>query len=159
MMRDMLGPDAVEWHGVLYTFLLRSADTGGATAIVDSVSRPASGPPRHIHGDCDETFVVLSGDVVFEVDGETRACGPGQAAFVPRGAEHSFHVLGPAPARMLTIFTPGGFEAFFEAMGEGGYAFPADMGRIEEIGHDFHLTFTGPPLEPSVACTLTGDLT
>ena len=72
-MKDtLLGPDSLEWMGVRYRNILSNEATDGAMSITDSVSPPNSGPPRHIHHDADETFVMLSGDSEFWMDGETQ---------------------------------------------------------------------------------------
>ncbi|MDQ2090981.1 cupin domain-containing protein [Marimonas arenosa] len=144
---NILGPDALEWMGSVYRILLEAGETGGAVAIFESVTGPGEGPPLHIHGDADETFVVLSGDVEFWVEGARTIRGPGQVAFVPRGREHGFRVCGEAPARMLTMLTPGGFERFFCEMVAGGYRLPEDMGRVRAVAEQYQLEFTGPPLD------------
>ena len=43
------GAGTVDWRGTSYRTILSAADSGGAIAIVESVSPPLSGPPRHIH--------------------------------------------------------------------------------------------------------------
>ena len=48
-MKDLHLDGAIEWNGVAYKTILATEDTGGAMSIVDSVSPPMSGPPRHIH--------------------------------------------------------------------------------------------------------------
>ena len=65
MKTNILGADAIEWLGVHYKTILKTTDAGGAMSVVDSVSPPESGPPRHIHHDADETFVVLTGDACY----------------------------------------------------------------------------------------------
>lgn len=157
MQIDLLGPDAVEWRGVVYKTILSSAESGGRLSIIDNVSRPDTGPPRHVHADCDESFVVLSGEVLFDLAGEMRLCGPGETAFVPRGTEHSFRVIGDRPARMLTLFSPAGFEAFFAEMAEGEYRIPEDMPEITRIGVEHHVTFTGPPLDAAQTTRSEGE--
>jgi quercetin dioxygenase-like cupin family protein len=146
MKNNILGPDAIEWLGVHYKTLLTSDETNGAMSIVDSVSPPQSGPPRHVHQDADETFVMLTGECEFWVDGATSYRGAGETVFVPRGTEHTFRVIGSQPSRHLVILTPGGFENFFLEMARGQYAIPEDMERITEVATRHHLTFTGPPL-------------
>lgn len=148
-MKDtLLGPGAIEWLGVHYRTILTSAETAGAMSVTDSVSPPGSGPPRHVHGDADETFVMLSGDSEFWLEGERFSRGPGQAVFVPRGREHTFRVVSDVPARHLVILTPGGFEGFFAEMAAEQCRIPEDMPAIERIAARYHLTFTGPPLAP-----------
>ncbi|SEN48309.1 Cupin domain-containing protein [Palleronia salina] len=146
-MKDLtLGPDAVEWLGTQYLPILTTAETDGAMSITDSVSPPASGPPRHIHHDADEAFVVLTGDVEFWLEGESFLRGPGQTAFIPRGREHTFRIVGEKPSRHLIILTPGGFEGFFADMARGAFRIPEDMAQIEESAKRHQLSFTGPPL-------------
>lgn len=146
-MKDLtLGPDSIEWAGTLYRTILSTEATGGAMSIVDSVSPPAYGPPRHIHHDADETFIILSGEVELWLDGDTMIKGPGETAFIPRGKEHTFRVIGTQPSRHLVILTPGGFEGFFADMAAGQFRIPEDMGQINESAARHHLEFTGPPL-------------
>lgn len=148
MKDNILGPDAIEWLGVQYRTILTTAEAGGGMSITDSVSPPASGPPRHIHHDADETFVVLSGDVEFWLEGERFTRGPGETAFVPRGKAHTFRVVSNTASRHLVILTPGGFEGFFAEMAAKQFQIPEDMAAIEETAARYHLTFTGPPLGP-----------
>jgi len=114
---------------------------------VDSWSPAGSGPPRHIHANEDETFVMLSGTCKVWIAGKETNVGPGESAFVPRGTDHTFKVIGDEPSRHLVILTPGGFEGFFADMAEGQFLIPDDMPAVEESAKRHHLTFTGPPLE------------
>lgn len=146
-MKDtLLGPGAIEWLGVHYRTILTSAETRGAISVTESVSPPGSGPPRHVHLDADETFVMLSGDCAFWLEGDRFTRGPGQTVFVPRGQQHTFRVVSDLPARHLVILTPGGFEMFFAEMAAGGLCIPEDMPAIESTAARYHLKFTGPPL-------------
>lgn len=145
-MENDLGAGAVEWLGVQYKTILATEDSGGGISIVDSVSPAASGPPRHIHHDADEIFVVLSGRVEFWLEGETFVRERGETAFVPRGKEHAFHVLGEEASRHLVILTPGGFEGFFTEMAERQCKIPDDLPAIAEAGQRFSMELTGPPL-------------
>ena len=150
MKDSILGPDAIEWLGVHYRTILATAETGGAMSITDSVSPPNSGPPRHVHQDADETFIILTGDAEFWLEGERFTRGLGQTAFVPRGKEHAFRIVSDVPARHLVILTPGGFEGFFAEMAAGQFRIPEDMAEITRIATNYHLTFTGPPLSADV---------
>lgn len=69
-------------------------------------------PPRHIHTREDEVFLILEGEVWFDLDGEQRLTGPGAAVYMPRGVPHTFRVKSPV-ARMLGVMTPGAFEQLF----------------------------------------------
>ena len=135
-----------EWMGTTYNLLLTRAETCGAFGLVDSVTKPGYGPPRHVHQNEDEAFFVLSGDVEFWTKDGTVVKGPGEAAFMPRGVEHTFRVAGDRPARMLTMLTPGGLEAYFLEMGSNHYRIPEDMGAVAGSAANYGVTFTGPPL-------------
>ncbi|MBY6114585.1 cupin domain-containing protein [Mameliella alba] len=147
-MKDLMTDDAaIHWHGVYYKTILSSEDSGGTMSIVDSLSPVDSGPPRHIHHNEDETFVILTGACRLWLEGVETVLHAGQSAFVPRGSEHTFKVIGEAPSRHLVILTPGGFERFFAEMAAGQFAVTEDMPAIVEAGRRHHLTFTGPPLD------------
>lgn len=139
--------DAVEWLGVRYKTILSPGQTGGAISIVDSWSPAGSGPPRHVHENEDETFVMISGHCRVWIEGDETIVGPGASIFVPRGRNHTFKVTGDEPSRHLVILTPGGFEGFFAEMAAGRYRIPEDMPAIEESARRHNLRFTGPPLD------------
>ncbi|KFB08113.1 cupin domain-containing protein [Nitratireductor basaltis] len=136
----------ISWNGVTYKTLLDGLGSGGAMSIVDSISPPGFGPPRHIHDAEDEAFVLLTGRCRFWMEGETFERGAGAAVFVPRGKEHTFQVVGDEPCRHLLILTPSGFENFFADMAAGAFRIPEDMGDVEEAAARHNLRFTGPPL-------------
>jgi mannose-6-phosphate isomerase-like protein (cupin superfamily) len=146
MLKSILGRDTIEWLGAHYKTILSSEATRGAMSIIDSVSPEGSGPPRHIHHKEDETFVILTGECEFWIEGETFFRGPGETAFVPRGKEHTFRVVGNLPCRHLVILTPGGFEGFFADMARGAFRIPEDMEQVNESAARHNLSFTGPPL-------------
>jgi quercetin dioxygenase-like cupin family protein len=147
-MKDMDTQNAeLEWLGVTYKTILAPKDSGGAMSIVDSTSPIGSGPPRHIHHAEDETFVILTGAVRVWLEGEELILNAGESAFIPRGKEHTFKVIGDEPCRHLVILTPGGFEGFFADMAAGQFAIPDDMPSIVEAGERHNMTFTGPPLD------------
>lgn len=147
-MKDLTRNDgAIEWLGVLYKTLLSPDETGGAMSIVDSLSPVGSGPPRHIHHNEDESFVILTGQCKFWLEGDERIASAGESVFVPRGASHTFKVIGDTPCRHLVILTPGGFEGFFAEMAEGQFAIPEDMAAVETSAQRYNMSFTGPPLD------------
>jgi hypothetical protein len=70
----------------------------------------------------------------------------GQAAFVPRGTEHTFSVVGEDGGKLLIIVAPAGFEGFFSAVAAEDLRIPDDMDRINEIATRFKQRLTGPPM-------------
>lgn len=138
--------DTLEWNNAKFQIKLKAQESGGNIGIFESTDPPGFGPPRHIHHDADETFLVQSGDVEFWMEGETVLRTTGEVIFIPRGKQHTYRVAGERPARMITIMTPGGFEAFFPEVAKRNLKIPQDMADVVSVGEKFNLTFTGPPL-------------
>ena len=93
--------------------LLRSEQSNGELAIVESLMPAGSpGPPLH-HHDFDEAFYVLDGELTFQLGEELSTAGPGTLTFAPRGSHHTLANLSSAAARYLLVCTPAGFERVF----------------------------------------------
>ena len=101
------------WYGnSLWEFLVPEEVTGGQLAVFQATVPAGFSPPRHIHTREDEVFLILEGEVWFDLDSERRLAGPGAAVYMPRGVPHTFRVKSPL-ARMLGVMTPGAFEQLF----------------------------------------------
>ncbi len=105
--------------GDLYEFKATSGDTGGAYALVEVTATPGlPGPPPHIYHNEDEAFYVLEGEVELNVEGNLSTVGPGSFVNIPKGTLHTYRNAGTTHARFVVLLTPGGFEGFFEEVGE-----------------------------------------
>ena len=51
---------------------------------------PGQSHPTHFHKQKEETFQVLSGDLILNLEGKEKECKPGDIVLVQRGARHSF---------------------------------------------------------------------
>ena len=60
--------------------------------------------------DQDEVYVVMQGQGTFQVAGERHDFGPGDALFVPAGAEHRFESFTPDFAAWVVFYGPKGGE-------------------------------------------------
>jgi quercetin dioxygenase-like cupin family protein len=121
-MRVDPGGDRSFWVlGMLIRFKARSEETGGEYSLFEATVPPGLGAPPHIHHREAEAFYVLEGEFEF-VKGEGVMRGTaGDFIHVPRVAAHGFTNVGPEPARILAILTPGGLhEQLFAALGEAG---------------------------------------
>ena len=76
-------------------------------------------------------------------DGEWIVGGPGTYVFGPRGIPHGFMVIGDAPARMLLLCSPGGFEQFIVDLSEPAPA-PPDMARLSAVAATYQIALHGP---------------
>jgi quercetin dioxygenase-like cupin family protein len=110
--------------GDTVTLMATAQSTGGSLTLLEVEASPGGGPPPHVHEHEDEAFYVLEGRFEILLGDELIQAGPGDFAFVPRGAVHRFSNIGDEPARILIAFTPGGMDGFFRAAGvpavEGG---------------------------------------
>jgi quercetin dioxygenase-like cupin family protein len=105
------------WHGdVLWNLKVPAAATGGSFSLAEQLLPKGSAPPVHRHTLEDEAWIVLEGEVTFFLDDEQHTAGPGTYVFGPRGRAHTFRVESET-ARVATLISPGGGEAFFHATG------------------------------------------
>ena len=132
--------------GGVIVFKVRGAQTGGTVTAFENLVEPGEGPPLHTHANEDESLYVLEGEVRFKLGDEIRAAPAGSFVFVPRGAPHTWQVVGDGPARMLIHFTPSGMERFFEGFAELETPGPAAFGTV---GADVGMDVVGPPLAQS----------
>ena len=115
------------WLGSLALIKATSQETAGQFCLIE-VRENAGVTPLHVHHNEDETFIVLEGEVEFEVGGRSIPARPGTILFGPRDVPHRYTVqIGPA--RMLFLLTPGGFEDLVRATSE-----PAPERRIPGEG-------------------------
>jgi quercetin dioxygenase-like cupin family protein len=139
--------DTVTWGTSTYKVHVTAEMTGGRLGIFESFNEPDAGPPRHIQSE-DEAIYVVAGRIKVWAAGRTEVKGPGELAFIPKGVEHTFRVIGPEPARFVVTSTPGGFEGFFTAVAAKGLTIPQDLEAINEVAAAYGLKHTGPPLGP-----------
>lgn len=139
------------------TIKARAEETGGDFGMIEAVAPPGFSPPLHVqHGEA-ESFLILEGEVTFRVGDDTFRAGPGDFAFVPRHAPHSFVVEGTTPARFLNVITPGGFEQFFADAGRAAEGpglppmSPPDIELLARVSARYDSEILGPPLTPAVS--------
>jgi quercetin dioxygenase-like cupin family protein len=133
---------SVSLGGMGVVFKLSGADTGGAFAIVEHPIEPGRLVPPHVHQYEDEYSYVLEGTIGARVGEHEVAAGPGTYLFKPRGLMHTFWNAGPAPARILEIIAPAGFEAYFAELAEAG-----DPGTRQELAVKYGLTYSSEWVE------------
>lgn len=101
-------------YGVLFRFVLRAEETGGALAIVEVEIPPRTLVKPHRHRNEDEYTLVLSGTLGVRLGDEELTAGPGTYLRKPRGLAHAIWNPGGETARIAEILVPGGFERYFE---------------------------------------------
>ncbi len=102
-------------------FMIDGAEAGTRFSLVEHpMSAHALAAPLHKHAREDEYSYVVEG-TVGALLGETVIIGKTRdLIFKPRNQWHTFWNAGDAPARILEIISPAGFEKFFEELVDFG---------------------------------------
>jgi uncharacterized cupin superfamily protein len=103
--------------GAGVTVKVSEAETGGLCTVWEGhvpAGKVGAGP--HYHRGRDEFFYVLEGELMLRIGDDTRVAQAGTFAFVPRETVHGFHNASSAPATLLVMHHPAGFERFFDEM-------------------------------------------
>ena len=92
-------------------FLARTADTPRFTLGIIEIA-PGRELEAHAHGDEDDAFYILEGEMTFFFgdEDEEAVAPPGTFVLVPPGVRHGFRNPGPGPVRMLNVHAPAGFD-------------------------------------------------
>jgi mannose-6-phosphate isomerase-like protein (cupin superfamily) len=145
------GDHAWQMRACITVKLSAEASEDGRVSAAEFLMPAEFGPPLHIHHREDELMQVLEGTLRVVCGEQDFVVGPGAFAFLPRGVPHTFWVT-EGPARVLTIFTPGGVEAIFVNSGmpapgaqlpDGPTVEPGAMRPYEAL-HEIEMV--GPPL-------------
>ena len=137
--------DELWFLGVPTRVLASAEQTGGAFGLVEHVIPAGDVSPWHVHHAEDETFYVVAGRMTLLCGDRRVQAGPGTLFFGPRGIPHGFRVEGDGPARLLLLFTPGGFERFIMDMSESGPpSGPPDMERLMALAAEYDNEILGP---------------
>ena len=138
--------------GDKYTMLATGNQTGGAYCLAEATVPPGGGPPPHYHKREEESFFVLAGEITFTVDGRTVIGTPGTFVQIPRETPHAFKNASSAPARMLILCTPAGFEKFMAEFAtelpspdaQPIPPTPAEMEKLLRIAPDYGIVMLPP---------------
>ena len=130
--------------GIGVRFMVDGAESGGSFSLVEHPMEPrALAAPLHRHSREDEYSFVLEGRVGADLGGEIVYGEVGDLIFKPRGQWHTFWNAGDAPARIVEIISPAGFEKFFDAATElaarGELSPPKLLALASEYGTEIDL--------------------
>ncbi|MGH8865660.1 MAG: cupin domain-containing protein [Burkholderiales bacterium] len=105
----------------------------GRVTMVEDALKPGFHLARHHHKKMTEVFYVLEGQVTFKFDDERVVASRGMTINIPPNVAHE--VVSKAGARLITVFSPGGFDKYLKemaAMTEAQFADEALMRTLAE---------------------------
>ncbi len=90
-------------------------------------------PPMHSHDLGVETFLVLEGEIEFNVEDESVVCRPGQLISVPPRTRHAVRAVGDRPGAIFLSVAPH-VEPTHTNYDEHGSCLPPRYGAWREAG-------------------------
>lgn len=135
--------------------LVTAEDTDGEYIRAIGITPPgAEGPPEHFHRNYAETFEVVEGELVVEVDSKVQSLAAGETATVEAGTPHTFRNESDAYTSFIIESRPAGrlndvIALLFGLAHDGKLpksgqpSFLQAMVMADELGDD--TVFTSPP--------------
>ncbi len=118
----VIGPEDGKFHdfgGLNVRFMAWAEQTGGGFSLVEHPIAPrALCAPLHRHSNEDEYSFVLEGRMGAQLGDDVLVAEVGDFVFKPRHQWHTFWNPGDEPTRILEVISPGGFERYFDELGE-----------------------------------------
>ena len=106
----MIPGEVIEFGGLSARLM---ANGEGFSLVEHEIASRTLAAPMHVHEYEDEYSYVLEGEVGVQIGDEIRYARPGELVVKPRGIWHAFWNRTDAPARLLEIISPAGFERYF----------------------------------------------
>lgn len=134
---DAVTPDpslTLDLFGSLITFQVRSAETDGAYAVLETVVPVGRTKVlMHVHAAA-ETFQILDGEFEFHAvrDGKAVAfrATAGDMVHMPPGVPHGYRNVAKSASSFQTVIAPGSMEGYFLELG-----MPTAADRPTRPGH------------------------
>ena len=111
--------------------------TDGRVTMVEDTLKPGFHLPRHYHRSMVEIFYILDGEVTFAFDDAVVVATPGAMLNVLSGVRHE--VACEAGGRLLTVFTPGGFDRYLADLAGLSEAQLADADFLAALGNRYDI--------------------
>ena len=139
----IIGPDggkAVDLGSIGARFMAWTEETGGGFSLVEHPMPPRHlAAPVHKHSREDEYSFVVEGRMGALLGDDVVYAEVGDLAFKPRDQWHTFWNAGDEPCRILEIISPGGFEHFFDELGDMVDAQEMDPEKLAALGARYGL--------------------
>ena len=131
--------------GLNITMKTNGASTRDAYSLFEYAIPPeTNGPPAHLHTREDESFICLAGRLDVTLGGEEFVLEFGDYLYLPRNVVHTFRNPYTDEARVISVVSPAGLEAYYQALGELPPG-PKDLATIKPIMEEFGIMPQLPP--------------
>lgn len=124
---------------------LAICDDDGSITIMENIVAAHNGPPLHVHP-FEESFYILEGAFLFEINGVSHNTVAGDFIHVPSNAPHVFQNTTDRDARYLMVIRPGGIEKFFAECAAHAVNNPNDIATMNALGENYGVKILGPPI-------------
>lgn len=108
-----------------------------------TVPAGVNGPPPHVHTREDESFICLAGRLEVTLGEDTYELAHGDYLYLPRDIVHAFRNPFDDEARIISVVSPAGLEAYYEALAQLPPG-PKDMNVMKGIMSDFGIALRVP---------------
>jgi len=88
------------------TFRKTTADTNGELLEMEMVNTDNNGPPLHFHPNQEESFHILSGSMMFYLDGAWTKKETGETVVIQKGKPHTFKKGECDEVKFITSMRP-----------------------------------------------------
>src|SRR5262249_30489454 len=119
---------------------LYGEETNGAVSIIEQPFEPGFMLPPHVHEN-DVWLHVLEGEMHARVGDEVVKATPGCWVMKPRRIRNTMWNAGDEPARIIEVYTPGGFELFFQDFGARLRSGPIGLEELNRLGKPHGIQF------------------
>ena len=89
------------------TFKARGPESGGALTVFERELAPGDAVPEHAHAAQEEALYVVTGELRVRLGAHVHHAPAGAFLLIPRGVAHALENAGAAPARVLSVRSPG----------------------------------------------------
>jgi quercetin dioxygenase-like cupin family protein len=136
--------------GIGVVFKLFAQDTAGQLSMVEHPFPVGALVPPHMHTREDEFSIVTEGEIGFRSGSNEVVLGAGGYIVKPRQELHTMWNAGKAPARMIEVISPAGFEGFFWELSDLLETGPPDFEKIVTLADRYGLVFGEPDWLPDI---------
>ena len=131
--------------GLGITLKTDGASTRDAYSLFEyTIPAGVDGPPPHLHTREDESFICLAGRLAVSLGGQDFVIAPGDYLYLPRNVIHTFKNPYDEEARVISVVSPAGLEAYYQALAELPPG-PKDISVMKGIMADFGIELQLPP--------------